>query len=282
MSTSIGKTLREAAQQLAALPQASPRLEAELLLGEVTGLDRAKLLAWPESEIRDADLSRFRALVERRIAGEPIAYVRGRQAFWTLELRVTRDTLIPRPETELLVELALERLPPDAPLLVLDAGSGSGAIAAALASERPAWTLIATDRSLDAARVARDNLSRLAAKNARVINCHWLAPIADRSLHALICNPPYIPDADPHLKRGDLLFEPRWALAAGRDGLDAIRELGAQAATRLRPVGLIVLEHGFDQAQAVRAILARQGFEDLSTHRDLAGHERATSARLSR
>lgn len=280
MSQTIRETLREAAQRLAALPRASARLEAELLLCEATGLDRTKLISWPESEIHEADLARFRALIARRLDGEPIAHIRGRQAFWTLELHVTPDTLIPRPETELLVEIALEKLPADAPLLVLDAGSGSGAIAAALACERPRWTLIATDNSTAAVRVARYNLQRYAANNARVVSCDWLAPIADRSLNALIGNPPYIAEADPHLAQGDLPYEPRTALAAGRDGLDTIRTLCAQSASRLRPAGLIALEHGFDQGPAVRAILARQGFLEISTHRDLADQERVTSGWL--
>lgn len=274
---SIRGTLRETANLLATLPHASPRLEAELLLCEATGFDRTRLVAWPETEIGKTDLARFQILVKRRLAGEPIAYICGRKAFWTLELRVTPDTLIPRPETELLVELALERLPADAPLQVLDAGSGSGAIAAALACERPAWTLIATERSIAATHVARENLHRCTPDNTRVVNCDWLRPIAERSLHALISNPPYIPEADPHLNQGDLPCEPRSALAAGHDGLDAIRVLCAQAVAPLRPGGLIALEHGFDQGVAVRAILARLGFVSTATHRDLAGHERATT-----
>ncbi len=282
MPQTIGNTLREAAQRLAALPQAWPRLEAELLLCNATGLGRAKLIAWPDAEIGDAHLASFRASIERRLAGEPIAYIRGRQAFWTLDLRVTRDTLIPRPETELLVEIALEQLPADAPLLVLDAGCGSGAIAAALACERPAWTLIATDRSMQAARVAQENLRRCQAGNARIINCDWLAPIADGSIHALIGNPPYIPDTDPHLEQGDLPFEPRAALAAGPDGLDAIRGLCIQATSGLSPTGFIALEHGFDQGPAVSRILAQHGFEEIATHRDLGGHERTTSGWLAR
>lgn len=281
MSQTIREALFLATQRLATLPQASPRLEAELLLCHATELERTRLMAWPESEIGATDLERFQTLVERRLAGEPIAYIRGRQAFWDNELRVTPDTLIPRPETELLVEIALEQLPPAEPLLVLDAGCGSGAIAAALAGERPAWTLIATDRSMEAARVARDNLLRCAPDNTRIVNCDWLAPIADGSLHALIGNPPYIPAADPHLSRGDLPREPRAALAAGPDGLDAIRDLSIQATSRLRPSGLIALEHGLDQGPAVRAILARRGFIDIATHRDLLGHDRATSGRLA-
>ena len=278
---SIGTVLREATAALAVLSQASPHLEASLLLCDATGHTRTHLLAWPETELSETDLARFEALLQRRLVGEPIAYIRGRQAFRTLELQVTPATLIPRPETELLVELALEQLRADAPLLVLDAGTGSGAIAAALASERPAWSLIATDHSLAAARMAGNNLRTYAPENAGVIACDWLTPIAERSLDAIISNPPYIPATDPHLRLGDLPWEPCSALAAGGpDGLDAIRSLSAQAASRLRPAGLVVLEHGFDQGPAVRTIFMRHGFEDIHTHPDLAGRERATTGRI--
>lgn len=251
-----------------------------LLLCEATGRERTDFLARPEAEIPTADRARFDLLLQRRLAGEPIAYIRGRQAFWTLDLHVTPATLIPRPETELLVELTLERLPAAAPLLVLDAGSGSGAIAAALASERPAWTLIATEHSREAARIAGGNLRRYAPGNAGIVVGDWLTPIARRSLHAIIGNPPYIPDTDPHLGRGDLPWEPRDALVAGPDGLDAIRILSTQAVSRLRPAGFLALEHGCDQGPAVRAIFARHGFEDIRTHRDLGDRERVTTGRL--
>lgn len=262
------------------LPQASPHLEAALLLCDVTGHTRTELLAWPETELGETDLARFESLIRRRLAGEPMAYIRGRQAFWTLDLEVTPETLIPRPETELLVELALEQLRADAPLLVLDAGSGSGAIAAALASERPAWTLIATDHGMGAARMTDRNFRTYALGNAHVVGCDWLTSIAARSLDAIVGNPPYLPDADPHLGQGDLIWEPHSALAAGPDGLDAIRTLSAQAASRLRPAGFIALEHGFDQGPVVRAIFKQHGFEDIRTHPDLSGRERATTGRL--
>lgn len=168
-----------------------------LLLCEATGRERTDFLARPEAEISAADRANFDLLLQRRLAGEPIAYIRGRQAFWTLDLQITPATLIPRPETELLVALMLEQLPAEAPLLVLDAGSGSGAIAAALASERPAWTLIATERSREAARIAGKNLRRYAPENTGIINGDWLTPIAERSLHAIVGNPPYIPDTAP-------------------------------------------------------------------------------------
>lgn len=277
-TTTIREALHGAVQRLASLPQASPRLEAELLLCDSGDFDRSRLLAWPEMELDAETVTRFEGLVRRRLSGEPIAYIRGHQAFWSLNLRVTPDALIPRPETELLVELALERLPADLPLTVADAGTGSGAIASALAKERARWTLIAIERTSGAARLARDNLQRHARGKAHVVRCDWLAPISDGSLHALIGNPPYIPNADPHLNRGDLRFEPRSALTSGPKGLEAIRDLATGGVTRLRRDGFIALEHGFDQGQAVRAILAGHRYERIETHRDLAGHDRATTA----
>jgi len=277
---SIGTALREATAALAALPQASPHLEAALLLCEATEYTRTQLLAWPETGLGAAELACFEALIRRRLAGEPIAYIRGHQAFWSLELEVTPDILIPRPETELLVELALEGLPVDAPLLILDAGSGSGAVTAALASERPAWTLIAIERAMGAACVAGRNFRAYALGNTHLVNCDWLTPIAERSLDAIVGNPPYLPAADPHLEQGDLIREPRSALVAGPDGLDAIRTLSTQAVSRLRPTGFIALEHGLDQGPAVRTIFEQHGFEDIHTYPDLGGQERATTGRL--
>ncbi len=271
-----GELLAAARERLAALPHAEPRLEAELLLAEATGCRRETLLAWPERVPSLDQAQHFAALLARRLAGEPIAHLRGRQAFWKQELRVTPDTLIPRPETELLVELALELLPATVPLVVADAGTGSGAIALALALERPAWTLLALDLSPGAVVVAAVNLRHQGATNAWVIRADWLAPLAPASLHALIANPPYIPSADPHLTRGDLPHEPRTALAAGPEGLDAFRRLIPQARTRLKPGGLLALEHGFDQAPAVRDLLTAAGFTGVATRSDLAGQPRST------
>ncbi|MEA3276925.1 MAG: peptide chain release factor N(5)-glutamine methyltransferase [Pseudomonadota bacterium] len=280
MRHTIDSALREAARRLALLPHAEPRLEAELLLAQATGLRREQLFAWPERAVPAEALAHFRTLVERRRRGEPVAYLRGHQAFWALDLLVTPDTLIPRPETELLVELALEQLPVGEPLLIIDAGTGSGAVAAAIAGERPGWTLIAIEHSAGAACVARQNLRRWTPGNAQLLRGDWLAPIRRRCAHGIISNPPYVPDSDPHLEQGDLPFEPRSALAGGADGLDAIRRLAAQAVIRLRPGGLIALEHGFDQGRAVRRILAERGYERIETRRDLAGLDRATFGRI--
>lgn len=275
----IGDALREGAVQLACMPQATPRLETELLLMEATGLSRVQLIAWPDRALRPTALAKFRSLLERRLAGEPVAYIRGHQAFWTLELRVTPDTLIPRPESELLVEIALEQLPAEEHLTVADAGTGSGAIAAALACERPNWTLIAVEHQAGATRVAADNLRHYAPENTRILRGDWLSPFSKGSLHAVIGNPPYIREEDSHLVQGDLPFEPRFALAAGQDGLKAIQVIVSESAYCLRKGGLLALEHGFDQGPAIRNVLSAEGFRGIQTYRDLAGVERATLGR---
>jgi release factor glutamine methyltransferase len=272
----VGEALAEVSERLMGLPDGSPRLEAEILMGQATGLNRARILAWPEAPLGNDARRRLAALVERRSRGEPIAYILGHQGFWTLDLEVTPDTLIPRPETELLVELALALLRREARLLVADLGTGSGAIAAALASERPTWTLIATDRSPAALGVARVNARRLGLANLQTLAADWLTPFAPGSLDAVLSNPPYVPAADPHLARGDLRYEPRSALAAGPDGLDAIRRIAAAAPSRLKPGGLLALEHGFDQGAPVRSLLARAGLVGVETAHDLGGQQRVT------
>ena len=268
--------LHRSASALEALPESSARLEAELLLAEATGWTRTSLLAWPERVLDPAGAERFAALLARRLAGEPIAYIRGRQGFWTLELRVTPDTLIPRPETELLVEIALDRLDARRLLRVADLGTGSGAIAAALASERPGWHLIATDRSAPALAVARDNFRLLDLERIGCLRMDWLTALASDSLDAILSNPPYVAGQDPHLDRGDPRFEPRSALTPGGDGLDAIRAIAADAGRCLCSGGLLAVEHGFDQGAPVRRILANAGLHAIETHRDLAGLDRVT------
>ena len=275
----IDRVLHEAAAALARLSHASPRLEAELLLAQATGWARTRLIAWPERVLdRDAG-ERFDALLARRLAGEPLAYIRGRQAFWTLELQVSPATLIPRPETELLVEIALELPEPDRPRHVADLGTGSGAIAAAVASERPAWSLIATDRSAAALAVARGNFQDLEIERIASVRADWLAPFGPGAFDLILSNPPYIAEGDPHLIQGDLPREPAKALASGPDGLDAIRRIAAQAVRCLKPGGLIALEHGYDQAAAVRGLFAVAGFVAVESARDLAGIERITLGR---
>lgn len=272
----IDDTLRAAAAALARLPDGAPRLEAELLLAEATGWPRTRLLAWPERTLEPVAAVEFDALLARRLAGEPIAYIRGRQAFWTLDLLVTGDTLIPRPETERLVETALERLDGARPIRVADLGTGCGAVAAALARERPGWTLAATDRSERALAVARGNFRRLGLERVLALRADWLSPFAGASLDAVVSNPPYVPESDPHLRRGDPSREPRSALTPGGDGLAAIRRIAGQAHRCLRAGGLLAVEHGFDQGSAVRKLMAERGYRGIETLVDLAGHERVT------
>ncbi|RKT42920.1 peptide chain release factor N(5)-glutamine methyltransferase [Thiocapsa rosea] len=275
----VAAVLRDATTALATLPDGTPRLEAELLLTEATGWPRTRLFAWPDHPVAPDDLARFAALLARRLAGEPIAYIRGRQEFWSLELRVTPATLIPRPETELLVETALEALLADAPLRIADLGTGSGAIAAALATERPAWQLFATDLSPAALMVARENRVRLGLRNVTLLRANWSDAFAPASLDAIVSNPPYVAAGDPHLVRGDLRYEPREALTPGGDGLDAYRAIAVDARRCLRPGGWLILEHGYAQGSDVCRILADIGLKAPTTRRDLGGHDRLTLAR---
>lgn len=282
-SATIGALLAEAAAAIAAhsvaLPDAAPRLEAELLLQLATGLDRAACFAWPERHLDPVQVMRFRALLARRLRGEPMAYIRGYQPFWNLELEVTPAVLIPRPETELLVQTALALGGERSRLRVADLGTGSGAVAAAVARERPDWALLALERSTAALAVARRNFRRLGLARCQAVGGNWLAAVCDGSLDLILANPPYVAEGDAHLGRGDLRFEPRSALASGPDGLDAIRAIASEARRCLSADGWIALEHGFDQGEAVRAILAGKGLVDPGTRRDLAGLERVSLAR---
>jgi len=283
--TDLRAALTRATQALAALPHASPRLEAELLLCEVLDQPRSHLVAWPERALTPAQQAAFTGLLQRRLEGVPVAYLLGQRAFWSLTLRVTPAVLIPRPETELLVELALAagdrwRVEHSGmPYRVADLGTGSGAVAAALAQERPNWMLHATDLSAMALAVADDNFRRLGLPVQSGLGPWYAALPSGLRLDLIISNPPYIPDGDSHLERGDLPREPRMALAAGADGLDALRVLCAGAFERLRPAGSILLEHGYDQGTAVRDLLRQAGLAEVRTWRDLAGHERVSGGR---
>ena len=281
---SIAEALHAGAARLAAAGldpdgAARPRREAELLLCAAAGLSRSTLIAWPGRALTAEQAARFDGWVARRAAGEPVAYILGRCGFYGLELGVTPATLIPRPETELLVDCMLAALPADAPIVCADLGTGSGAIALALAHERPRWTLIAVERSAAAIGIAAANGRALRLDNLQPLLGDWLAAIADASLDAVVANPPYVRCDDPHLRRGDLRFEPVSALAAGADGLDAIRIIIDQARRCLRPGGRVAIEHGWDQGAAVRGLLVAAGYDRIDTHCDLAGHPRFTAAR---
>ncbi len=276
--TSLRTLLDEATRYLAAVSD-TPRLDAEVLLAAALQRPRSYLFTWPERVPEPVQAARFAAWLERRRQGEPIAYLLGQREFWSLELRVTPDTLIPRPETELLVELALDRLPADQALTVADLGTGSGAIALALASERPQVRLIATDRSAAALAVARDNARRLGMAQIEFRQGDWCAALAGERCALIAANPPYLADADPHAQRGDLRFEPRPALVAGPEGLEALRVIIATAPDVLEAGGWLLLEHGYDQGEAVPALLRERGFVAVGQHRDGAGLSRVSSGR---
>ncbi len=253
------------------------RLDAELLTCHALGISRSQLLARREQTPDGASRVILDALLARRAAGEPIAYITGEREFWSLALKVTPDVLIPRPETELLVEQALARLPSDADVAIADIGTGSGAIALAIASERPRTRVIATDVSESALAVARENAARHGIANVEFRQGAACEPIRPDRVALIVSNPPYVAEADPHLAQGDLRFEPRSALAAGADGLDVLHELIVCAPHVLIAGGSLLVEHGYDQAESVRALLARHGFREIALHRDLAGLPRVTA-----
>ena len=252
------------------------RLDAELLLAHALGASRASLYAWPERVPDAAQRAAFERLVDARARGEPIAYLTGHREFWSLDLAVTPDVLIPRHETELLVELALQRIPRERAVRVADLGTGSGAIALAIARERPLARVTATDASAAALDVARANAERLGIGNVAFAMGNWFAAVGDARFDVVVSNPPYIAAGDSHLGEGDLRFEPAPALASGADGLDAIRRIAAEAPAHLAGAGALLLEHGFDQSARVRALLDAAGFEHVASVGDHAGHERVT------
>jgi release factor glutamine methyltransferase len=252
----------------------SAALDAALLLAHVLGLSRAALAARPELELTADQGVRLGQLAVRRAAGEPLAYLTGRREFWSLELDVTPDVLVPRPETELLVEWALEALVGRPHPAVLDLGTGSGAIALAIARERPDANIIAVDISEPALAVARGNAGRLTLANLQFVSGNWFEPVAAARFDVIVSNPPYIAARDPALD--GLVHEPRVALVAGEDGLRALQAICAGAGSRLASGGCLLVEHGATQGAQVRAWMAQSGFEGIESRRDLAGRERAT------
>lgn len=252
----------------------SPQLDAGLLLCHVLDCPRSYLLSHPEARLeRDAQQS-FEALLARREQGEPVAYLTGTKSFWSLELKVTPAVLVPRPETETLVEAALDRMPPDQPMRVADLGTGCGAVALSLARERPQVHVVATDCSDPALAVARDNERQLGIPNVAFYESAWFRELAGQRFDLIVSNPPYVAEGDPHL--ASLRHEPQAALQAGADGLDAIRQIIRDAPGFLNPGGWLMLEHGADQAESVRSLLAEAGFVHVETRTDLAGRPRVS------
>jgi release factor glutamine methyltransferase len=258
----------------------SPRLDAEALLLQLLGRDRAYLRAWPERRLDAEAAERFQHWIEQRALGVPVAYLTGEREFWSRPFQVTEGVLIPRPETELLIEQALAWVEAGQAAAILDLGTGSGIIAVTLALERPSARVTAIDLSPAALAVARDNARQLGAAGLRFLEGDWCAPLAaGERFDLIVSNPPYIAAQDPHLRQGDLRFEPVLALTAGPDGLAALRAIAGMARERLNRGGRLLLEHGYDQADALGALLASLGYREIAHHRDLQGHRRATSAR---
>ncbi|MEO8674052.1 MAG: peptide chain release factor N(5)-glutamine methyltransferase [Casimicrobiaceae bacterium] len=254
-------------------------LDAQVLLADVLGRDRTWLAAHASEMVPRAEAEAFFALAERRRGGEPIAYLTGVREFWGLPLAVSPAVLIPRPETETVVELALARLPVDRELTILDLGTGSGAIALAIAHERPRARVVATDASASALAIARTNAQRLKIPNVEFVEADWFDGIAATHFDLIASNPPYVEADDPHLREGDVRFEPRSALTPAGDGLSALRIIIGGARAFLAPGGTLVVEHGHDQSDAVRALFANAGFADIVVSRDLAGIPRVVTGR---
>ncbi|HTC17254.1 MAG TPA: peptide chain release factor N(5)-glutamine methyltransferase [Steroidobacteraceae bacterium] len=272
----LASLLVEGIRRLRATPAgASPELDAGLLLALAVGMPRARLRSHPEDPVDLTQVRDYRALLERRAAGEPLAYLTGKKEFWSLQLGVTPDVLIPRPETELLVERALA-LGTRAELRLADLGTGSGAVALALAHERPQWRISATDLSAPALAVARANAARLGLDSVTFRLGHWFEPLAGERFDLLVSNPPYVAADDHVLAGSELACEPRLALTPGADALECLEALARGAAPHLLPGGWLLLEHGADQGEAVRRALVLAGFRHVRSHRDLAGRERVT------
>jgi release factor glutamine methyltransferase len=273
----IALALELAIEKLTGIPDSIPRLEAEVLLSSLLDRPRTYLSAWPEVQLTPEQTSCYQAMIERRSNGEPIAYITGNREFWSLNLEVTPDTLIPRPETEALVEKVLEHIPQDKPMRIADLGTGSGAIAAAIASERPMCEIVATDFSHDTIQVAQRNFHRLGLINVTTSMGEWCSALpSGATFDIIVSNPPYIAEGDGHLAHDGLPWEPQKALRSGDEGLDDINRIINEAPQYMALDGWIFLEHGFDQGDQVRALLKEAGFSSIQTSQDLSGHDRVS------
>ena len=257
----------------------SARLDAELLLSTILHQSRTFFYTHPEYALTSLQEEQYQHLVAKRATGIPIAHLTGTREFWSLPLQVTKDTLIPRPETELLVELTLTLLTDTLSAKVLDLGTGSGAIALALASERPHWTLCAADKSQAALNIARENATCLEINNLSLHCSDWFDSIPKQHFNAIVSNPPYIAEHDPHLHQGDVRFEPLSALVSGKNGLDALLYLIQHSQNWLLPGGLLLLEHGFEQGSEVTTALKQHGYQDVQCWKDAQGHDRVSGGR---
>lgn len=257
-------------------------LEAKLLLQHLLGVNRAWLIAHENDALEDNIHEAFEALIKRRLNGEPIAYIFGYREFYGLKLKVTPDTLIPRPDTETLVEAALGKIPQNKKIQVLDLGTGTGAIALAIAHNRPHALVSALDASDAALKIAQENAQNLAITNIEFLQSDWYSALKNQTFDVIVSNPPYIAQNDAHLTQGDLRFEPASALASGADGLDDIKQIIANAPKYLTPHGVLLLEHGYNQAEEVATLLKQSGFSEIETIKDLGGNNRVTLGMMPR
>ena len=255
-------------------------IDARMLLQHVLDVSHAHLIAHPAQQLTPTQAETFRLFAERRARGEPVAYITGRREFYSLDFTVTPAVLIPRPETELLVELSLARIPLDFPRRILDLGTGSGVIALTIAKHRPLAQITAVDVSVAAVAVAKINAAQLSTTNVRIIEGDWFRELGEERFDLIVSNPPYVAEGDPHLSQGDLRYEPGIALSAGCGGLGCIEAIVARAPVHLARKGVLLLEHGYDQAQACRQVLRRAGFSGVFSLPDLAGIQRVSGGCL--
>lgn len=273
-------TISELLQRSAELTDSdSALLDTELLLSHALDVSRTYLKTWPDRQPDTNQVTAFSALFQRRLRGEPIAYILGHQGFWSLDLKVSEHTLIPRPETELLVETALElQLPPHSS--VLDLGTGTGAIALALACERNDWNITAVDFQPQAVALAEENRAAHKLNNVQIVQSNWFAALPAVKFDLIVSNPPYIENNDPHLSQGDVRFEPASALVSGAEGLDDLILLISQSVVFLKPNGWLLVEHGYDQGPGVRALFTEAGFSAIETRNDYNQMDRITFGQL--
>ena len=265
-------------QQQLSTSSDSAKLDAQILLSFVLKKERSYLLTWPERSLELPDEQAFLALLARRVAGEPIAYIVGEKEFWSLPFKVSPATLIPRPDTETLIELVLEHYQDTTQLSCLDLGTGTGAIALALASEKPNWQIDAIDFNIDAVNLAKENARALNFEQVNIFQSNWFSALEQKKFDVIVSNPPYIDALDHNLKEGDVRFEPESALVANEKGLSDIKHIAENARHYLQKQGSLFFEHGFEQGEIVRNILTHWGYENAQTVKDLNGHDRITWA----
>lgn len=280
MLLTLQEALQTASQKLHSVSSV-PLLEAELLLAKALNQPRSFLYAWPKLSLDEGQCASLNEFVQRRMSKEPMAYITGKKEFWSLELEVNGDTLIPRPETELLVACILQKFN-DPSLKVADLGTGSGAIALALASERPAWQVYATDIHEGALKIAKQNAKRLGLTNVLFYPGHWCEALPCADFDIIVSNPPYLSNNEWPVYESDLIFEPRTALVATEDGYGALRQIIQSASCYLKPRGSLYMEHGWNQGSQVRKLLETEGYKEILTLKDLSGHERLVTSKKGR